>query len=58
MNATADTSFHAQGKKLSAFQVRLRGASFEMYGEHTVHPGIYTTGLSFARMVPSTLRTG
>ena len=39
--------FHAQGKKLSAFQVRPRGASFEMYGEHTVHPGIYNTGLSF-----------
>ena len=39
--------FHAQGKKLSAFQVRPRGASFEMYGEHTVHPGIYNTGLDF-----------
>jgi quinoprotein glucose dehydrogenase len=39
--------FHAQGKKLSAFQVKSSGASFEMIGEHTVHSGIYNTGLDF-----------
>lgn len=39
--------FHAQGKKLSAFKVKSRGASFEMIGEHTVHSGIYNTGLDF-----------
>ena len=39
--------FHAQGKKLSAFKVKPRGASFEMTDEHTVHGGIYNTGIDF-----------
>jgi quinoprotein glucose dehydrogenase len=39
--------FLAQGKKLSAFQVKSKGASFEMTNEHTVHSGIYNTGIDF-----------
>ena len=39
--------FLAQGRKLSAFRVTPKGASFEMTGEHTVHSGIYNTGIEF-----------
>ncbi|MEZ4700506.1 MAG: HEAT repeat domain-containing protein [Rhodothermales bacterium] len=35
------------GKKISAFQVKPRGAGFEMVNEHTFYEGFMATGLSF-----------
>ena len=39
--------FLAQGRRLSAFRVRPKGAAFEMYDERTLNDGIHNTGLAF-----------